>query len=867
MAISLLIVMCGVIICALAFVIYNQTAIDTMEIKDGSIPLDKVFPIQEIEENYLINGNGDITAGYEILLPEVFTFNELEKKQFFSDMESLCRMLPSGTVIHQHVNFYTSQYENQNIGEVNNYIQKENLLYYQGRSILHASCFFYFTFTDQGKKDARKTQSSLLQKKNYLFTQPYKNYQTRLNEIEGYIINLEDGLKNMKNISFRRMENQTLADRLFDDINCSYDTPAKDCNLHNVSPISVSDKGEMKIGENYVAVISLVEEGAILYPYNKRPKVTNSQFSDIKMPENIDAECSMIFPLGLGLPFAHQLNIVVEILENDKTMTQLSSEGRSLNPLVQFYPPAREKKNQLEMFIDTVTKGNYQTAYTAINVIIKDPDHKMLQKKVSQAKNAFLNMNHSTGYVENAETANIFFCSLPGNARSNYRGFVNTTAQALSYFMKDSLYMSDKEGYVFLDRFGNPCVVDLWNSEHLVNKNRILIGPSGEGKSYWLNNYILQSATMGHDVIIIDIGGSYKSMIALNHGKYYDSREKSTFSFNPFLCCTKDKYGKYIYYVQDDPEAKDDVIQFISTILSVIWKPVGKGGKDDVLITGIEEAILRKTIRLYYDYVNSNNLFPTTIGYRDFLENTIELNDKESSKFDKNELILMLEPYTSGELSFLLNSNNNLDIVNDSLIAFDMEAAKGSDYFSVVIVIVLNLIADKIKFREGIVKKLIIDEGFDFLQDPKMGGFIGYLYRTFRKKEGEVLLAAQDCKFIQNCPANIKDSILTNSDTKILLNHSNAQNSFNDLKNVLSITDDELVLVKSLQKTSTYREFYMKLGKVSSVFRNEVSPISDVAFDSRQSTVVAIKKLFETCGSTQGAIQQYLENQRKGIRP
>ena len=38
------------------------------------------------------------------------------------------------------------------------------------------------------------------------------------------------------------------------------------------------------------------------------------------------------------------------------------------------------------------------------------------------------------------------------------------------------------------------------------NKNRIVIGPSGSGKSFWLNNYILQSYELGRDVMIIDIG-------------------------------------------------------------------------------------------------------------------------------------------------------------------------------------------------------------------------------------------------------------------------------------------------------------------------------------------------------------------------
>ena len=95
-------------------------------------------------------------------------------------------------------------------------------------------------------------------------------------------------------------------------------------------------------------------------------------------------------------------------------------------------------------------------------------------------------------------------------------------------------------------------------------------------------------------------------------------------------------------------------------------------------------------------------------------------------------------PTRTGELSFLLNAKENVDIVHDRLIAFDMEDASKKEYFPLVAIITLQMIVDKIKKRQGIMKELIIDEALDFLQDEKFGDFIAYLYRTFRKKEGSI---------------------------------------------------------------------------------------------------------------------------------
>lgn len=47
-----------------------------VELTDRSVDLGDVLPIQTITEDAIINGNGDITVGYRLFLPEVFTLSE-----------------------------------------------------------------------------------------------------------------------------------------------------------------------------------------------------------------------------------------------------------------------------------------------------------------------------------------------------------------------------------------------------------------------------------------------------------------------------------------------------------------------------------------------------------------------------------------------------------------------------------------------------------------------------------------------------------------------------------------------------------------------------------------------------------------------
>ena len=231
--------------------------------------------------------------------------------------------------------------------------------------------------------------------------------------------------------------------------------------------------------------------------------------------------------------------------------------------------------------------------------------------------------------------------------------------------------------------------------------------------------------------------------------------------------------------------------------------------------------------------------------------------------FDIRELEILLKVYTEGDLSYLLNAETNIDITNDTLIAYDMEDVKGKDHFPIVAILTLQIVIDKIKRRPGIAKTLIIDEALDFLNDEKFGEFIAYLFRTFRKKEGEIIIAAQNVNFIKNASQLVRDSITINCDTKIILEHG--KKYWDNLKDLslLSISDDEIDKIKSLQRSDSWRDFFLKVGNDSFIFRNSVSQMCSVAFDSRQSTMVEISKLFIEKRSMPAAISQYIENVRK----
>lgn len=860
----------GILLCCLTVgiaILYMRPS--EIKITDKAVDLLTVFPIQAITNDMIVNGNGDLSIGYKLFLPEVFTLSQEDANQIQERLEGLMKMLPPGAIVHQQLYYYTNNYKNDEYST--NPLKAENLRYNEGKEIINCYANLYITFADVDLKlriRKKATDNSLMRKLNYPCKQPYKKIKARIAELEPHVLNFENGLSSIVQFKIIKMNSKDLNNAIYDYCNLSYASPSEDATQCSVNPMIVSENGDMKIGQQFVAILSLTSEGENLYELNI-PNTGKSKAygSKIELPENIKSKCSMLYPVGLGLPFDHIVNVVIEITERDKTISVIEKECTGLNFISRFYSAAAEKQKVQTAFCSKIAAHESQTSYTAFNVIINDTDRSSLIRKISLAQQGFSFMNDSSCYIENAELCNLFFANIPGNARANYRGFINTTQQAICYMQKDSTYISDLKGHLYNDRFGTPIKIDLWNHPTLRNRNKIVIGPSGSGKSFWLNNYIYQSYELGNDITIIDIGGSYRSMISLNRGKYFDSTEQKTFAFNPFLC-ERDKNGKYIYMDTSDSESAEDLIKTLSAIISYIWKQQNP-------MAPTEKAILRKSIIAFYDYVNnssingsSERIFPNMIEYRKFLLTVFKdkMKSFEKNKFEVEELALLLEPYTIGELAFLLNAKENVDIINDNLIAYDMENASKKEYFPLVVIITLQMVIDKIKKREGVNKELIIDEALDFLSDEKFGDFIAYLYRTFRKKDGAITIAAQNVLFLKNCPPKIKDSILINCDTKIILDHSSYREELPNLQNVLSISEEELVMIESLQNRDDeikWREFFIKLGKETYVFRNEVSPFAAVAFDSKQVTAVRLKQLFEETGSTYAAINRYLEERRQ----
>ena len=87
------------------------------------------------------------------------------------------------------------------------------------------------------------------------------------------------------------------------------------------------------------------------------------------------------------------------------------------------------------------------------------------------------------------------------------------------------------------------------------------------------------------------------------------------------------------------------------------------------------------------------------------------------------------------------------------------------------------------------------------IASANMAGYIRYLYKTVRKFFGEAVVVTQEVDDIISSPV-VKESIINNSDCKILLDQRKYMNKFDQIQALLGLTDKERGQILSINQSN-----------------------------------------------------------------
>jgi conjugation system TraG family ATPase len=613
----------------------------------------------------------------------------------------------------------------------------------------------------------------------------------------------------------------------------SMDFKSSHISLNNLAP---SDT-EIKIGDKSFRSIALVNIDSIDLPQDVGTHIELNERESMRgFPVDF---LSFLFKVpGCEVIIYNQ---VIEIPNQVMTLRKLELKKKRHSGIPD--PANLLCVEDIDLLLNDVARENQLLVNCHFNILVSAPEA-ALQKACNFIESSLFQL----GIIPSKNAYNqleLFRSALPGNAieLKPYDWFLTTCDAAACFFFKESLPKDEPSDFLirFTDRQGIPVGIDpsdlVMRTGRINNRNRFVLGPSGSGKSFFMNALIEQYMLYNMDMVIVDTGHSYSGLCSYYQGKYITYTDKNPITMNPFRI-TEEEYNI---------EKKD----FLCTLIGVVWK--GAEGS----FSPVERDVVANVISAYYlKYFAENGELTFDTFYEFALVKIPEIKTEEKIVFDFDEFRYVLKKfYKGGEFAPILNKEADKSLFTERFIVFEIDSIKEHKIlFPIVTLIIMDVFIQKMRYRSDRRKTLVVEEAWKAIASPLMAGYLLYLYKTVRKFWGEAIVVTQELgDIIGN--AVVKDSIINNSDTICLLDQTKFKDNYNDIAALLSINETErrkIFTINQLDNTDgrgRFKEVYIRRGADGEVYGVEVSLQQYLSYTTEKPEKSAVERFTSRYGS------------------
>jgi conjugation system TraG family ATPase len=497
----------------------------------------------------------------------------------------------------------------------------------------------------------------------------------------------------------------------------------------------------------------------------------------------------------------------------------------------------------IEKCFENIARDNQLLVYGHYNLIVACSD----ETEVNKASNYVESSLFELGIFISKNAYNqleLFRTGFIGNSGElkEYDKFLTTSDASICFMFKERLPTDEKSNFQirFCDRQGIPLCIDTsdlpMETGRINNRNKFVLGPSGSGKSFFMNHLVRQYYAQDTDVVLVDTGHSYSGLCSYYGGKYITYSEQKPITMNPF------RIGENEY--------NEEKREFLKSLIGLLWKGA------DGFLNQVEDSVLMSTIQAYYKvYFKKDRSQLSFNTFYEFSMTHIEtIIERERINFDLNEFQFILKKfYEGGEYEAILNDDIDLSLFDESFIVFEIDAIKEHKVlFPITTLIIMDVFLQKMRHKSNR-KALIIEEAWKAIASPMMAGYILYLYKTVRKFRGEAVVVTQELDDIIGNEI-VKNSIINNSDTICLLDQTKFKDSYTEIAALLSLNEVEqkkIFTINNLpnkENRGRFKEVYIKRGVVGEVYGVEVSMHEYLTYTTERSEKEAVQYYVEHFG-------------------
>lgn len=841
---------------------------------------DIYFSVEEVDGmGVLYTKTGEYSAVLRFENPvQKFSANIDGYYDFTRLFVAIAETLGEGYALHKQDVFVRKRFHDEN-GNQHEFLSESYFRYFQGREYTDAST--YLTITQENKKSRLMSYDS----------KKWRDFLVKVRKVHDQ---LRDAGINARFLSSQ--EASDFIDRFF----------AQDFRRKTVSMTGFKvDDEQISMGDRKTKVYSLIDVDAINLPSLIRP-FTDIEVNNTSMPvdllslvDSVPGAESVVFNQMIFVP-----NQKRELSLLEKKKNRHASMPSPSNQI------AVEDIKKVQEIIARESKLLVYAHYNIVVTVGKDTD---LQKCTNYLENAFGRMGiHISKRAYNQ--LELFVNSFPGNCYAtseDYDRFLTLCDSATCLMYKERIVHSEDTPYqvYYTDRQGVPVAIDISGKEGKEkltdNSNFFVLGPSGSGKSFYVNSMVRQAHEQNTDIVLVDTGNSYEGLCEYFSGKYISYTKEHPITMNPFAIKRE--------------EWNIEKLGFLKNLVMLIWK--GSQGT----VSKTEDRLIEQVINEYYGaYFNGFDGF--SAQQRSDLRQGLLIDDRNNPKYigDDDEVrdsrvdkllddiegrrrllkvselsfnsfyeysvqripaickenqitgidistyrYMMKDFYRGGSHEKTLNESMDSSLFDETFIVFEIDSIKDDPLlFPLVTLIIMDVFLQKMRIKKNR-KMLIIEEAWKAIASPMMAEYIKYLYKTARKFWASVGVVTQEIQDIIGSEI-VKEAIINNSDVIMLLDQSKFRERFDTIKAILGLTDVDCRKIFTINRLENkdgrafFREVFIRRGQTSNVYGVEEPTECYMTYTTERAEKEALKLYKRQLGCNhQQAIEAYCRDWKK----
>ena len=847
-----------------------------MEMNINVTDMERIFPLEGVDDGYILSRCGDVTVGWELTLPAAFSVDTDSYDAMLRSLAAAVRSLPDWWMVHRQDIYLERAYRSEGRTA---FLDEAYDRHFEGRVYPEGRHFLYLTMSSRASaiRPAEKCGlfgTSLAKK----LPTPEELGEFRARSEEFIAVVTAGGA-----VSARRLTDLDLAGE-----------DGRGGLIEEVMTLGTGMLSDVALTPESVRVN---DEGTVTFIISDSDCVP-SGLSSVRRVDQMSTSCSEVdlsLASPVGLMLLNHPHICNLYIVKPSQQTVLSDLGKRTRHMRQFSTDGANADNAAgnDAFVSEANSGSLCAVYAHCNVICWGRDEKERLKIRSDVSAALSSMGVDA--VRDIHSAPvIWYSSLPGAGCEIGRDHLMLTElkAALALAQYESFDRGMERGAIRLtDRLRHiPLVLDVQKEAERANLvgnyNIFLDGASGTGKSFTTASILYGMYTYGEHVFIIDVGGSYEQVCSVvreesggRDGIYNRWDREHPFSFCPFMGCGswRDADG--------NPRRDDPSLNFLISMLMTLGTDRDKG----IILGDFEESVIVGLVMEFLEWWTGLGhgtvpLFDDFVGWTrerliygpgeedDTLRGTMRpFMTRSGVRVDETTFrgTMFVEALASyaldGQFGFLLNSPEPKDLFGSRFTVFDvgeLSSVSNPKFYSLCVLCIVNAFDLKMRSRdiEGY-KVMAIDEAWKAISNETMAPYLRELWKTARKMSTSAMVITQELDDILTSDV-IRETILQNSDIKILMSQDGNRNTFEKVSGPLGLTRTDVNLVLSMAgKESRSRDVFIKWGSArSGVYTVEACPEQLWAFESNLQKKEPLLRAARVTGSMLSAIRMMADN-------